>query len=102
MDDYVAVEAYDVMLGASYNAGGSQAPIEEPGHANATYGQSTASWDLVNGVTGKGWELMYFDVATMSVKYYNVYGTTDEEVRQNILPYLGSYGDSFIGSYGCK
>ena len=99
MDEYVEVQAYDVLLGASYNAAGSE---EEPGHANATYGQSTASWDLVNGVTGNGWDLMYFDVSTMSIKYYNVYGTTDEEVREKILPYLGSYGDSFIGSYGCK
>lgn len=99
MEDYVVPEFYDVLVGGD-NANGSH--IEEAGKASAAYGQSTASWDLDNGVTGKYWDIEYFDPVTWSVQRYNVYGKTDDEVREKILPYLGLYGDSIIASYGCK
>ncbi len=99
MDDYVAVEAYDVMLGASYDAGGSG--NEEPGHAQATFGSATASWDLATGITGQGWVLEGVDWSTHTFYNIDFYGTTDDEVRQKLIPFLGQYGGGQIAEMGC-
>ena len=54
MDEYVTVEAYDVMLGSNtYSAGGS-----DPNRASDATGSATAHWNLDTGVTGKGWDLL--------------------------------------------
>ncbi len=98
MDEYVTVEAYDVMLGSNtYSAGGS-----DPNRASDATGSATAHWNLDTGVTGKGWDLLYYDFATGTVKTMNVYGSSHDEVEAKIVPYLNMYGGSYISSIGCS
>ena len=90
MDDYVPVEAYDVMLGSD-------------GFSTTGSGdQNLACWHLDTGVTGKGWDLLYYDFATGTVKSMNVYGSNHDEVKAKIVPYLNMYGGSYVASIGCS
>ena len=87
MDEYVPVEAYDVMLGSD---------------GFSTTGSATAHWNLDTGVTGKGWDLLYYDFASGTVKTMNVYGSNHDEVEAKIVPYLNMYGGSYVASIGCS
>lgn len=99
MDEYVTVEAYDVMLGSSgYTTVGS----DDPDKSSAATGTATASWNLSTGVTGQGWDLPYYDFMSGTVKTMNVQGATHEEVEAKIVPYLHNYGGSYINMIGCS
>ena len=64
MDEYVPVEAYDVMLGSD---GFSTTGSGDPNRASDATGSATAHWNLDTGVTGKGWDLLYYDFASGTV-----------------------------------
>lgn len=99
MDDYVPVEAYDVMLGSD---GFSTTGSGDPNRVSDATGSATAHWSLDTGVTGKGWDLLYYDFATGTVKTMNVYGSNHDEVEAKIVPYLNMYGGSYVSSIGCS
>ncbi len=99
MDEYVPVEAYDVMLGSD---GFSTTGSGDQNLASDATGTATARWHLDTGVTGKGWDLLYYDFATGTVKTMNVYGSSHEEVKSKIVPYLNMYGGSYVASIGCS
>ena len=92
MDEYVPVEAYDVMLGSD---GFSTTGSGDPNRASDATGSAT-------GVTGKGWDLLYYDFASGTVKTMNVYGSNHDEVEAKIVPYLNMYGGSYVASIGCS
>lgn len=97
MDEYVSVEAYEVGLDSGYASTGSAAD-----RVSDATGSSTATWDLATGITGKGWDLLYFDWGDGTVKTYNCYGTTHEEVAQKTVYYLNNYGGAYVASRGCS
>ena len=99
MDEYVPVEAYDVMLGSD---GFSTTGSGDANRASDATGTATARWNLDTGVTGKGWDLLYYDFTTNTVKTMNVYGSSHEEVEAKIVPYLNMYGGSYVSSIGCS
>ena len=99
MDEYVPVEAYDVMLGSD---GFSTTGSGDQNLASDATGTATARWHLDTGVTGKDWDLLYYDFTTGTVKTMNVYGSSHEEVKAKIVPYLNMYGGSYVASIGCS